>query len=87
VVAAAVGGLTTVVRDGGSGLLVAGHDPADYARALERIVLAPQLREELSRGALAQAAQFGWDRTAARTVEVYRRAAEMMRQDLLAARA
>jgi len=87
VVAAAVGGLTTVVRDGGSGLLVAGHDPADYARALERIVLAPQLREKLSRGALAQAARFGWDRTADRTVEVYRRAAEMMRQDLLAARA
>jgi D-inositol-3-phosphate glycosyltransferase len=87
VVAAAVGGLTTVVRDGGSGLLVQGHEPADYARALERIVLAPQLREDLSRGALAQAAQFGWDRTADRTVEVYRSAAEMMRQDLLAARA
>jgi D-inositol-3-phosphate glycosyltransferase len=87
VVAAAVGGLTTAVRDGSSGLLVEGHDPADYARALERIVLAPELREELARGALVQAAQFSWDRTAERTVEVYRRAAEMMRQDLLAARA
>jgi D-inositol-3-phosphate glycosyltransferase len=85
VVAAAVGGLTTAVRDGTSGLLVEGHEPADYARALERIVLAPQLRDELARGALAQAAQFGWDRTAERTIEVYRRAAEMMRQDLLAA--
>jgi D-inositol-3-phosphate glycosyltransferase len=87
VVAAAVGGLTTAVRDGRSGLLVEGHEPADYARALERIVLAPRLREELARGALVQAAQFSWDRTAERTVEVYRRAAEMMRQDLLAARA
>ena len=38
VVAAAVGGLTTAVRDGHSGLLVGGHDPADYARAFERIV-------------------------------------------------
>jgi D-inositol-3-phosphate glycosyltransferase len=85
VVAAAVGGLTTVVRDGASGLLVEGHDPADYARALERIVCAPEFRDELSRGALVQAAQFGWDRTADRTVEVYRRAAEMMRRDLLAA--
>jgi D-inositol-3-phosphate glycosyltransferase len=85
VVAAAVGGLTTVVRDGASGLLVEGHDPADYARALERIVGAPEFRDELSRGALVQAAQFGWDRTADRTVEVYRRAAEMMRRDLLAA--
>ncbi|MDQ6641567.1 MAG: D-inositol-3-phosphate glycosyltransferase [Actinomycetota bacterium] len=87
VVAAAVGGLTTVVRDEVSGLLVTGHDPADYARALERIVLAPQLRDKLSRGATGQAARFGWDRTADRTIEVYRRAAHMMRQDLMAARA
>ena len=50
VVAAAVGGLTTVVRDGVSGLLVEGHDPADYARAMERIIAAPDLRAELSRG-------------------------------------
>ncbi len=38
VVAAAVGGLGTVVRDGVSGLLVEGHDPEDYTRAMERIV-------------------------------------------------
>jgi len=34
-----------------------------------------------------QAARFSWDLTADRTIEVYRRAAQMMRQDLLAARA
>ena len=50
VVAAAVGGLTTAVRDGHSGLLVSGHDPADYARAFERIVRTPGLRDELRRG-------------------------------------
>jgi len=87
VVAAAVGGLTTAVRDGHSGLLVTGHDPADYARALEQVLLSPGLREELSRGAVEQAARFSWDVTADRTIEVYRRAAQMMRQDLLAARA
>ncbi len=87
VVAAAVGGLTTAVRDGHSGLLVAGHDPEDYARAFERLVRAPALRAELSRGAVTQAARFSWDLTADRTIEVYRRAAQMMRQDLLAARA
>ena len=87
VVAAAVGGLTTAVRDGHSGLLVTGHDPADYARALERVLLSPGLREELSRGAVKQAGRFSWDVTADRTIEVYRRAAQMMRQDLLAARA
>ena len=41
VVAAAVGGLTTVVRDGVTGLLVDGHDPADYARAIERLAGGP----------------------------------------------
>ena len=86
VVAAAVGGLTTVVRDGRSGLLVEGHDPVDYARAMERIVHAPDLRAELSRGALAQAASFAWERTADRTVEVYRAAAQSMRDDLAGGR-
>ena len=45
VVAAAVGGLTTVVRDGVTGLLVDGHDPADYARAIRRLVDEPGLTE------------------------------------------
>jgi D-inositol-3-phosphate glycosyltransferase len=84
VVAAAVGGLTTVVRDGVSGLLVAGHDPADFARAMERIVSAPALRAEMSRAALVQAGQFAWERTADRTLEVYRAAARSMREDLAA---
>jgi D-inositol-3-phosphate glycosyltransferase len=82
VVAAAVGGLTTVVRDGVSGFLVAGHDPADYAATMARIVEQPALRSELSAGALRQAAEFTWDRTAERTVEVYRQAAQAMRDDL-----
>ncbi len=82
VVAAAVGGLTTVVRDGRSGYLVDGHDPADYAAVMARIVDQPKLREELSRGALAPAAEFTWDVTADRTVEVYRQAAQAMREDL-----
>jgi D-inositol-3-phosphate glycosyltransferase len=86
VVAAAVGGLTTAVRDGVSGLLVEGHDPADYARAMQRIIDAPGLREQLSRGAVDQAASFGWDVTAERTVEVYRAAARAMRADLASAR-
>jgi D-inositol-3-phosphate glycosyltransferase len=84
VVAAAVGGLTTAVRDGVSGLLVEGHDPADYARAMERIVTAPGLRARMSAGALAQASQFGWEQTADRTLEVYRAAARSMRDDLAA---
>ena len=61
VVAAAVGGLRTAVRDGVSGVLVDGHDPRDYAAAV-RAVLAR--RELLSAGARRHAALFSWDRTA-----------------------
>ena len=82
VVAAAVGGLATVVRDGRSGYLVEGHDPADYAAVMRRIVDAPALRAQLSRGALDQAHRFTWDRTAERTIEVYRAAEDAMRIDL-----
>jgi D-inositol-3-phosphate glycosyltransferase len=70
------------VRNGVSGLLVDGHDPVDHARAMERIVHAPDLRAELSRGAVLQAASFAWERTADRTLEVYRAAAQAMRDDL-----
>jgi D-inositol-3-phosphate glycosyltransferase len=81
VVAAAVGGLTTAVRDGHSGILIAGHDPDDYARAIERILDAPDLRKMLSKGAIEQASQFSWERTADNTLAVYRRAGSLMRRE------
>ncbi|WP_435770542.1 D-inositol-3-phosphate glycosyltransferase [Nocardioides sp. SYSU DS0651] len=81
VVAAAVGGLTTVVRDGRSGLLVDGHDPHDWAIALERVVGDPALRDRLAAGALVQAEQFSWEATAAQTLDVYERAQSLMRQE------
>jgi D-inositol-3-phosphate glycosyltransferase len=80
VVAAAVGGLTTAVDDGRSGLLVDSHRPADWADALERLVRDPELREQLSRGAVRQAAQFSWDLTAEKTLETYDRARSYMRE-------
>jgi len=81
VVAAAVGGLTTVVRDDVSGILVEGHHPTDYARVIERILREPARRDKLARGAVAQAANFAWERTADRTLEVYRQASESMRNN------
>ena len=81
VVAAAVGGLTTVVRDGLSGLLVDGHEPRDWADALRRLVEDdPALRARLEAGALEQARQFSWERTADQTLEVYDRARADMRR-------
>ena len=82
VVAAAVGGLTTVVRDGRSGLLVDTHEPRDWAAALRRIIGDSGFRDELSAGALEQARLFSWDLTAERTLEVYRRAVDVMRNEV-----
>ena len=75
VVAAAVGGLVTAVRDGTSGVLVDGHDPRDWARRLDALLAAPRLRRRLSRGAVAHAGHFSWDRTAEGLLRVYREAA------------
>ena len=72
VVAAAVGGLPTAVADARSGLLVAGHDPADFAAAMDRIVSAPGYRARLSAGARAHAEEFSWQRTAEGLLAAYR---------------
>ncbi|MEZ0579694.1 D-inositol-3-phosphate glycosyltransferase [Nocardioides sp. MH1] len=77
VVAAAVGGLTTVVRHGRSGLLVDTHDPRDWARALEPVLLDDAYRDQLAEGAVKQAQAFSWDETAARTLAAYHRAARV----------
>jgi D-inositol-3-phosphate glycosyltransferase len=83
VVAAAVGGLPTAVADGRSGILVDGHDPEDYARVFARIIDAPGLRAALSVGAIAQAADFSWDRTADATLQVYARAVDRMSAEVV----
>jgi D-inositol-3-phosphate glycosyltransferase len=75
VVAAAVGGLRTAVRDGVSGLLVPGHRPGDYAAAVRDAVAR---RELLAAGARRHAARFSWDRTADSLVAAYTAAAEEM---------
>jgi D-inositol-3-phosphate glycosyltransferase len=75
VVAAAVGGLPTAVRDGVSGVLVAGHDPRDYARSVREVLAR---RELLSAGARRHAARFSWDRTVDSLVAGYISAAEEM---------
>jgi D-inositol-3-phosphate glycosyltransferase len=75
VVAAAVGGLRTAVRDGVSGVLVPGHDPADYAAAIRSVLPRRQL---LAAGARRHAARFSWERTADSLVAAYASAAEEM---------
>ena len=71
VVAAAVGGLRTAVRDGESGVFVEGHDPADYARALAGLLDAPRRLRRMSRAAVRHGAAFGWQTTVDRLLEIY----------------
>ncbi|HET7762956.1 MAG TPA: glycosyltransferase, partial [Phycicoccus sp.] len=69
VVASNVGGLPTAVGD--AGVLVDGHDTADWATAIGSVALDPERRAGLSRRAAEHASHFGWARTAARLEEVY----------------
>ena len=69
VVAASVGGLRTAVADGRSGLLVPGHDPDEWARALERMTT--RERDHLAAGARSHAEGFSWDATAQALIDSY----------------
>ena len=71
VIAAAVGGLRTAVRHGVSGVLVEGHHPAGYARALRELFASPGLRARLAGGAVRHAARFGWSATVDHLLAVY----------------
>jgi len=71
VVAAAVGGLPYIIEDGKSGLLVDGHDPADYAVALSRVLTDAELAAALAAGALDHSERFSWDATVSRFLELY----------------
>ncbi|HEX2807351.1 MAG TPA: glycosyltransferase, partial [Kineosporiaceae bacterium] len=71
VVAARVGGLLTAVRDGETGLLVGGHDPRDWARAIGDLLDDGARRRSMQSAAVRHAAGFGWDATVEDTLAVY----------------
>lgn len=71
VVAAAVGGLTTAVVDGVTGLLVNGHVPVHYARALRALLDDAGLRATMGAKAAVHAAEFSWDVTADHLLATY----------------
>jgi D-inositol-3-phosphate glycosyltransferase len=77
VVAAAVGGLRTAVRDDahgdGTGLLVPDHAPRSWAAALRTLLDDPRRRRAMGERAARRAQGFGWGATAESTLEVYRR--------------
>jgi D-inositol-3-phosphate glycosyltransferase len=71
VVAAAVGGLRTLVDDGRTGFLVDTRDPAAYAALTRRVLDDPVLAGALSRRAAARARGYTWSTAAARLRRVY----------------
>ncbi|MEO6886692.1 MAG: glycosyltransferase, partial [Jatrophihabitantaceae bacterium] len=74
VVAAAVGGLTTAVDDGVSGVLIDGHDPTMWAKVLGELLTDRNARDTMARGAREHAGRFSWQRTADGLLVAYREA-------------
>lgn len=81
VVAAAVGGLTTIVDDGRTGFLVEGRDPEDFATPLAEILSDPERAASMGRQAAASARAYSWDRAAE---ALWRRVGEVTARELVA---
>src|SRR5262245_59435120 len=76
-VASAVGGITEVVVDGETGLLVAPARPDDLARAIRALLDDPSRARAMGvAGRRRVEALFTWDRIAERTAKVYAAAIE-----------
>ena len=71
VVAAAVGGLRTLVDHGHTGFLVEGSDPDGFAAYVREVLDNPRLADELGANAAARAERYRWSITAARLRRLY----------------
>ena len=71
VVAAAVGGLCSLVDDGTTGFLVDGRDPVDFAAPVAQLLDDPELARGMGEAALARSMRFSWDMAAARLRRLY----------------
>jgi D-inositol-3-phosphate glycosyltransferase len=71
VVAAAVGGLRTLVDHGHTGFLVEGRDPQAYASFAAEVLTNPRLAADFRAAAVARAGHYTWSTTAARLRRLY----------------
>lgn len=71
VVAAEVGGLRCLVRDGVTGYLIGTRDPVDYAKRIEQVLSDSDLAASLGNAAAVEAKQYSWPAAAARLIRLY----------------
>jgi len=71
VVASQVGGLAFLIEDGETGYTVPADDPRALADQLEKIITSPDLCERLAVQAAEIAQGYGWEKIAARIVDLY----------------
>ncbi|MCS4489736.1 MULTISPECIES: D-inositol-3-phosphate glycosyltransferase [unclassified Corynebacterium] len=71
VVASKVGGLPITVSDRETGILVEGHNPADFATALATLLDDDSLRITMARRAHIHAQKFSWDQSAEVLAGIY----------------
>ena len=79
VVAAAVGGIPELIRDGREGLLFPSGDEARAAQAVLSLARDPARRAALAGAGHAAVGGYTWDRVTARLVELYRQVLEQGR--------
>lgn len=73
VVASAVGGLTEIVNDGETGLLVREREPQAFAAAIATVLDDDALRRRMGDAARVRAATFTWERAVERMAAIYGR--------------
>ncbi|MCS5478364.1 D-inositol-3-phosphate glycosyltransferase [Corynebacterium sp. YIM 101645] len=71
VIAARVGGLPVAVSEGETGLLVDGHDTADWADAIEQLLDDDDTRLRMAGEAVLHAANYSWSASASQLASVY----------------
>jgi D-inositol-3-phosphate glycosyltransferase len=71
VVAAAVGGLQTLVDHGTTGFLVEGRDAGGFAACAARLLADPALAARMGDAAARRARRYSWSITAARLRRLY----------------
>jgi glycosyltransferase involved in cell wall biosynthesis len=86
-VATSVGGVPEVVTDGDEGLLVPPQDAAGLAKALSRLLGAPEFRDAAGARAAQTARRFDVTQAVRRTEEVYQEALQASRREPAAPRA